>query len=237
VNDHMPRSLPWKANLHTTLRSPSVWRAPPWTWAALDGAVEWPNDVFPYRALQHLGEEDDSRDHEEVASEPKMLPDAKILGAHIDLGDQDPFGQLVGGAITIQSRVAIAFYDGSPIYVPDNVPERAKIECPMDPRTGNFRAWHHLLFRAQPPHDSLCSCWLDEKPEERWKRYDLHIATGRYNPRSVDGMKSHALIIETLPASSKDGINPVRRVGYADVYDQEAFSDKGGGIDVGVTLH
>jgi hypothetical protein len=45
------------------------------------------------------------------------------------------------------------------------------------------------------------------------------------------------LIIETLPASSKDGINPVRRVGYADVYDQEAFSDKGGGIDVGVTLH
>ncbi|GAB7344666.1 hypothetical protein MBLNU457_3148t1 [Dothideomycetes sp. NU457] len=55
VSPWLPEALCWKPVSFRKLAPPSAtWRAPTWSWASLDVAVDWPQDLSPRHAFAHV---------------------------------------------------------------------------------------------------------------------------------------------------------------------------------------
>lgn len=89
--DTIPESLRWIVYEGATLPQPSVYRAPSWSWAAVEGRVEWLIETSNEMPIDDLG--------------------FQLLDAEVEDSPPRSMGRVVGGHIDVYGMVRECFFD------------------------------------------------------------------------------------------------------------------------------
>ncbi|KAH8600168.1 heterokaryon incompatibility protein-domain-containing protein [Bisporella sp. PMI_857] len=138
----MLRGLLWEPVRQMELRPVDPYRAPSWSWAALDGPIMW-----DWGGLDRL--------HPGTG--------AVVVKTVVNLFERDPFGQVRGGSITIRGPVRAGVYFGS-------IEGKAGPTMGSGRISGDGTDAHNRIYSLYEPTEkehtwrTFCSCVLDQNP-------------------------------------------------------------------------
>lgn len=205
------RGLLWRARKLGCLSQPSSYRAPSWSWAALDGEIthDWPN-------LKHF--------------DPTWWP--AIEGINVRCNGQSSYGEIQSAWLRLKAPMRPAVYVGTPPSKTPAIvgPFGLLIQTANDPTQQWYDLWHFEQDSWQPVGPSLCRAYFDEPIEERKLRAFALMCLGKFSAyikpsnwwEETDwNFNFWALILEEVDMDSGNGI--LKRVGVACLNEKNAF--------------
>jgi hypothetical protein len=156
------RGLLWRAQKLGGLSQPASFRAPSWSWAALDGEI-----THDWRALKHF--------------DPSWQP--VVEGINVRCKGRSGYGEIQSAGLRLKAPMRPAVYVGTPpSQTPAIVgPFGEVLQIANDPKQQWYDLWHFEPDSWQPVGPPLCRAYFDEPIEERKLRPFVLMCLGKFS--------------------------------------------------------
>lgn len=209
------RGLLWRARKLGCLSQPPSYRAPSWSWAALEGEIkhDWYN-------LKYF--------------DPTWWP--TIEGISVRCKGRSVYGEIESAAVRLKAPMRPAVYLGTPPSKGRNIigPFDLPVQLADDPTQQWYDLWHFDPDSWDPVGPPLCKAYFDGPVEERKVRPFALMCLGKFSAfiKPEDWWEERdwdcnfwALILEEVDTDSDSGM--LKRVGIASITDRTAFTGWG----------